>query len=146
MLQQPTQQPSTRNPLPTTHHFPYTPRPMASYDCSKCPAYCCSYDRIVVNKRDLNRLAKHFDLDPEVALRRFTKIVGGEQVLRHQKDKIYGSVCMFLDTKARRCTIYDARPGVCREYPETSRCGYYDFLKWEREQQQDEEFVPLTKG
>jgi Fe-S-cluster containining protein len=119
---------------------------MASYDCSKCPAYCCSYDRIVVNRRDLSRLAKHFGLDPEIALERFTKIVGGEQVLRHQKDKIYGSVCMFLDTKARRCTIYNARPGVCREYPETARCGYYDFLKWERNQQQDEEFVPLTKG
>jgi uncharacterized protein len=119
---------------------------MASYDCSKCPAYCCSYDKIVVNKRDLNRLAKHFDLDPEIARKRFTKTVGKEQVLRHQKDKIYGSVCMFLDTKARRCTIYNARPGVCREYPEFSRCGYYDFLKWERIQQQDEEFVPLKKA
>ena len=119
---------------------------MANYDCSKCPAYCCSYERIIVSKRDLKRLAKHFDIDPEIARKRFTKIRDGEQVLRHQKDKIYGSVCMFLDTDTRRCTIYDARPGVCHDYPETPRCGYYDFLRWERNQQQDEGFVPLKKG
>jgi Fe-S-cluster containining protein len=117
---------------------------MAAYDCTKCPAYCCSYTRIIVNKRDLNRLAKHFDVDVEVAKKRFTKVVEGEQVLRHQKDKIYGSVCMFLDTKERRCTIYNARPGVCHEYPDFKRCGYYDFLKWERTQQDDETFIPLT--
>jgi uncharacterized protein len=116
------------------------------YDCSKCPAYCCSYDRVIVNKRDINRIARHFDLDPETALLRFTKVVEGEQVLRHQKDEIYGSVCMFLDTKTRRCTIYNARPAVCREYPDRPHCGYYDFLKWERRQQGDEEFVPLKRG
>jgi len=117
---------------------------MASYDCTKCPAYCCSYESIIVNKRDVNRLAKHFDVDVEVAARRFTKVVEGERVLRHQKDKIYGSVCMFLDIKERRCTIYNARPGVCHEYPDFKRCGYYDFLKWERTQQGDETFIPLT--
>ncbi len=131
--------------MATGHYFPYTPR-VGSYDCSKCPAYCCSYERIVVTKRDLTRLANHFGLDPEIARKRFTKMAAGEQVLRHQKDKIYGSVCMFLDAKARRCTIYNARPGVFQEYPDFSRCGYYDFLKWERIQQQDEHFVPLTKG
>ncbi|MBV9496515.1 MAG: YkgJ family cysteine cluster protein [Acidobacteria bacterium] len=116
------------------------------YDCSKCPAYCCSYDRIIVSKRDLSRLAKHFGITPEVAQRRFTKTVEGEQVLRHQKDKYYGSICMFLDQKSRRCTIYEARPGVCHEYPDRARCGYYDFLKWERRHQDNPDFVPLKKG
>jgi uncharacterized protein len=124
-----------------------TPAPQKlQYDCAKCPAYCCSYDRITVNKRDLTRLAKHFDLDPETAARRFTKVVEGDRVLRHQKDKIYGSICMFLDTKTRRCTIYDARPGVCHEYPDKPRCGYYEFLKWERKHQDNDEFIPLHKG
>ena len=119
------------------------PEDKLQYDCSKCPAYCCSYDRIVVTKRDVNRLAKHFDIDPETALRRFTKIAEGEQVLRHQKDEIYGSVCMFLDTKTRRCTIYEARPGVCHDYPTRARCGYYEFLRWERTFQGDPDFIPL---
>jgi Fe-S-cluster containining protein len=117
-----------------------------TYDCLKCPAYCCSYQRIIVEKRDLTRLAKHFKLDLEDARKRFTKICEGEQVLRHQKDTTYGTVCMFLDKETRRCTIYEARPAVCHEYPDRPRCGYYDFLAWEREFQEDETFIPLEKG
>jgi len=120
--------------------------PKLSYDCAKCPAYCCSYETIGVNRRDVKRLARHFDVDVETAERRFTKMKDGERVLRHQKDAIYGSVCMFLDKKTRRCTIYEARPAVCHEYPDRARCGYYDFLRWERTFQQDPEFVPLKKG
>lgn len=123
-----------------------TAPPKLSYDCIKCPAYCCSYDRIIVENKDLARLGRHFGIDTDTARRRFTKQVEGEQVLRHQKDKIYGTICMFLDTKTRRCTIYDARPGVCHEYPDRPRCGYYDFLKWERRHQEDEEFIPLKRG
>ena len=115
------------------------------YDCLKCPAYCCTYDRIIVGKRDLARLAKHFGIDDEVAERRFTKVVEGERVLRHQKDPIFGSACMFLDAKTRRCTIYEARPGVCHEYPDKPRCGYYEFLRWERTHQDDDEFIPLHR-
>jgi Fe-S-cluster containining protein len=116
------------------------------YDCLKCPAYCCSYEQINVNKRDVKRLARHFDIDVETAVRSITKIAESGPVLRHQKYAIYGSVCMFLDTKTRRCTIYEARPGVCHTYPDRPRCGYYDFLSWEREFQDDEEFVPLKKS
>jgi Fe-S-cluster containining protein len=120
--------------------------PKLKYDCSMCPGYCCSYDRINVSKRDITRLAKHFGLSFEEATERFTKIREGERVLRHQKDAIYGTICMNLDLKTRRCTVYEARPNVCREYPEKSRCGYYDFLKWERTHQDNPKFVPLTKG
>ncbi|HVR39761.1 MAG TPA: YkgJ family cysteine cluster protein, partial [Thermoanaerobaculia bacterium] len=112
----------------------------------KCPAYCCSYERIIVYKRDLIRLAKKFGVTVEDAKKRFTKVVEKEQVLRHQKDKIYGTVCMFLDKKTRRCTIYEARPAVCHEYPVRPHCGYYDFLRWERDQQDDEKFIPLKRG
>ncbi|MGN6183757.1 MAG: YkgJ family cysteine cluster protein [Thermoanaerobaculia bacterium] len=116
-----------------------------AYDCLKCPAYCCSYDRIHVTKRDVNRLAKHFGIDPETAKKRFTKEVEGEQVLRHQKDTIYGSICMFIDLKTRRCSVYEARPGVCHEYPDKPKCGYYEFLQWERKHQEDEEFIPMKR-
>jgi Fe-S-cluster containining protein len=119
--------------------------PKLHYDCAKCPAYCCSYDEIVVEKRDLARLAKHFGLDVETAKQRFTKTCNGDQVLRHQKDDIYGSVCMFLDRTTRRCTVYEARPGVCHEYPDQPRCGYYEFLRWERSHQGDDDFVPLQR-
>lgn len=115
------------------------------YDCSKCPAYCCSYDRIIIEDDDLARLAKHFGVTPAAAVKKFTKVVEGEQVLRHQPDDIYGSVCMFLDRKTRQCTVYDARPEVCKEYPDRPRCGYYEFLRWERRHQDDPDFIPMKR-
>ena len=74
----------------------------------------------------------------------FTKVKNGTPMLRHKKDSIFDTACMFLDQEKRRCTIYEARPMVCRQYPNGNRCGYYEFLKFEREQQGDEEIVAMT--
>lgn len=116
------------------------------YDCSRCPGYCCSYPRIEVKDADLKRLAKHFELTEAVAEKRFTRQYKAdgqsERILRHQKDDIYGSICRFFDTQERRCTIYTARPAVCRQYPNGSRCGYYDFIQFERKHQDDPDFIP----
>ncbi|MEO8218695.1 MAG: YkgJ family cysteine cluster protein [Acidobacteriota bacterium] len=117
---------------------PATPR----YDCSKCPAYCCSYDRIGVTRADIQRLAVFFGKSYLVTKLRYTKMHSGDRVLRHKKDHIYKSVCQFLDSDTRRCTVYEGRPEVCREYPEGLTCGYYEFLSWEREHQDDETFIP----
>jgi uncharacterized protein len=116
------------------------------YDCSKCPAYCCSiYDRVQVTRRDIKRLAKHFGLDDEIAQKRFTTTWQGEQILRRKADPIFGKACRFLDPGTRRCTIYDARPLVCREFPDHERCAYYDLLEFEKVQQGDDTVVPLVQ-
>ena len=127
-----------------TKPFPVPVR--ANYSCAKCPAYCCSYPEIEVTTRDIERLAKHFGLSYREAEERFTKYDAKEKVreLRHKKDRIFDSVCTFLNQKTRRCGIYEARPGVCREYPDSPRCGYYEFLKFERAQQDDPKFIALT--
>jgi Fe-S-cluster containining protein len=116
------------------------------YSCHKCPAYCCTYSEIEVTEYDIKRLAKHFDLSFRAAQEKFTKQDAKKEVrmLRHQQDRIFDSACMMLDQKTRRCTVYEARPGVCRKFPDTSRCGYYEFLKFEREQQGDPKWVALT--
>src|SRR5207249_4924875 len=125
--------------MPTRSKLPVLP---VFYDCKKCPAYCCTYDRIAVGKRDIARLAKRFGITPEVATRRFTtEGKPGERVLRHKNDEIFGTACRFLDLETRRCTVYEDRPNVCREFPGTVRCGYYDFLSFERRSQDDEEAV-----
>ena len=121
-----------------------TPKPR--YDCSKCPGYCCSYSRIAVSDFDIERLARHFGIDTETARRKFTYRYKtrelDEQLLRHKKDHVYESTCRFFDQDARRCTVYEARPSVCRLYPEDRVCGYWQFLKFERSQQGDEDFIP----
>ena len=116
------------------------------YNCASCPAYCCSYARIEVKPRDIERLARHFSITVEAARDRFTKRGEdpGEIVLRHQRDEHFGTVCRFLDVEKRRCTVYEARPAVCRDFPGTVRCGYYDFLKFERRNQEDDEYVSTT--
>jgi Fe-S-cluster containining protein len=121
-------------------------QPRVYFDCTKCPAFCCSiYDRVQVTKRDVTRLAKHFGVSFETAWRRFTKRWEKERVLKRVKDTIFPETCVFLDQETRGCTIYHARPAVCREYPARSRCVYYDVLQFERRQQDDETVVPVVQ-
>ena len=119
---------------------------MASYDCSNCSGYCCSYPVIALIKRDVDRLAKHHGITPEVAQKKFTRAAYGHKYLmRRKKDEHFGKICRFFDTKERRCTIYKARPAACRDYPGSARrCGYYDFLMHERRCQNDDTFVAVT--
>ena len=116
-----------------------------SYDCNKCPGFCCSYPIIPITKRDVERLARHFELGFATAEKRFTRTDHGrKRVLRRKDDPHFGRVCRFFDTEARRCTVYEARPGTCRDYPNVNRCGYYDFLKFERNHQGDEAWIATT--
>jgi len=121
--------------------------PRAAYDCTKCPAYCCSiYERVEVKKRDIQRLARHFGLTIPAAERRFTKLYGKERILRRQADPLLGRACRFLNLETRGCTIYEARPQVCRDYPGRPRCGYYDVLQFERETQSEgDDVLPLVQ-
>ena len=119
------------------------------YNCAKCPGYCCTYPLIPVSDYDIKRLAKRFGISPAVARARFTKPeMDGKveiRVMRHRKDEIFQTACRFLDPEKRRCTVYEHRPHACRAYPGVSRCGYYDFLAWERKHQDDESFIPLEQ-
>lgn len=126
----------------------------AKYDCALCPGYCCSYPRIEVTPFDISRLADHFGISAAKAKAKFTRHYAfkadkpedhvSEQILKHKKDHIYATTCQFLDQDLRRCSIYEARPSVCREFPEGKKCGYYGFLKFERKCQGDKDFIPLA--
>jgi Fe-S-cluster containining protein len=136
-----------KNPQPLPLVLPVVPvKKAVKYSCLKCPGYCCSYSEIEITKRDIARLARHFGLEYAQAEARFTKAdpIRDIRMLRHRKDHIFDSTCMLFDQQARRCTVYEARPSVCRAYPDTSHCGYYDFLKFERAQQGDPDFIART--
>ncbi len=116
------------------------------YNCAKCPGYCCSYPLIELTKRDVERLAKYFGMSFKMASKKFTKSHSQARtpyVLRRKKDEYFGRVCQFFDTEERLCTVYEARPKICRDYP-GGRCGYYDFLSSERRAMEDPELVALT--
>ncbi|MGH9967785.1 MAG: YkgJ family cysteine cluster protein [Pyrinomonadaceae bacterium] len=118
--------------------------PPSTYDCTKCPAYCCSvYQRVKVTKRDINRLARHFGVSYEIAQERYTRRFNDELVLRRKADPLLGKACTFLNLVTRQCKIYNARPHTCRQFPQAKRCAYYDLLEFEREQQEDPDVLPL---
>ena len=121
-------------------------KPKPRYDCLKCPGYCCSYPLIEITERDMQRIAKHYKLPLYAAKKKFFRYDKKEKcwALRHHKDTHFGSICRFFHTEERRCTVYAARPGVCRSYPEKNTCGYYEFLRFEREHQGDPSFVATT--
>ena len=98
------------------------------YNCKKCPGYCCSYPLIALNKRDVERLARHFGISFRKARAKFTvERWGAKYSMRRKKDEIFGGVCRFFDTE-KRC------------------CGYYDFLAFERRAQEDDEFIATTNN
>lgn len=116
------------------------------YDCLKCTAYCCTYTHIPATKTDIKRLAKHHGVTEAQAKKKFTKKGDktNPRVLRHSNDEHFVTACMFLDQDTRNCTIYEGRPKICREFPTQNRCGYYDFLTFEREVQDDPNWVATT--
>ena len=100
-----------------------------------------------MSDHDIARLAKHFGISVAAARKRFTyrytfQDTVSEQVLRHQKDSIYASVCKLFDRDNRKCSVYEARPHVCRKYPYGNTCGYYSFLKIERDFHDDPDLIP----
>jgi Fe-S-cluster containining protein len=120
------------------------------YDCLKCIGYCCAiYDRVEVSKKDIARLAKHFGTTPDKARRKFTKQYSKkERILKRTPDPIFGESCMFQDPETRLCSIYEARPQTCRDWPthgQKDHCVYYDMLQFERQQQGNEEAAPFVE-
>lgn len=105
----------------------------ANYDCIACAGYCCAYPVIQVTRKDISRLAKHHKLTIEQARRKFTlKESPRVRKLKMTKDEVFKSKsCMFLDKQTRNCTIYKARPQICRDHP-GDHCEWYDRLRIER--------------
>jgi Fe-S-cluster containining protein len=116
------------------------------YDCTKCIAFCCSiYERVEVSDLDIKRIATHFGVSVEEAIRKYTTIVDQSRSLKRTKDPLFGKSCKFLHPRSRGCTIYEARPKTCREYPGRTRCAYYDALRFERTIQDDPTIIPIVR-
>lgn len=97
------------------------------YDCNTCPAYCCGYPIIEVKKADIRRLARHFKISEAAAKEKFTEKENNRvRKMRQRHDKKLNTpVCMLLNQKTRQCSIYRARPEICRAHP-GDRCEWHD--------------------
>ena len=84
------------------------------FECSQCGDCCTGAPGYVwVNGEEIAALAEHLGLPVEEFERKFVRKVGVRKSLIE-----YGNGdCVFFDGKARKCTVYEARPKQCRTWP-----------------------------
>jgi len=89
-------------------------------DCLKC-ANCCKTTSPGMKERDVERLARHLRRKPSVLIEEY-------MVLDNDGDYVFRSApCPFLGSD-NYCSVYEARPTACREYPHTNRKRFHQLL------------------
>jgi hypothetical protein len=85
-------------------------------DCTRC-ANCCRTMDIRFEDDDIDRIAGHLGVTVDAFTEAYLEVddEGGGYRAREKP-------CPFL-ADDHRCTIYDVRPTVCREYPHTDKEG-----------------------
>lgn len=90
--------------------------------CNYCPGFCCyrlKGSTLFVTAIDINRLGRFFK-SSDGEIRR--KYIEGRNTFKVKED---GS-CIFLADGAfsKRCTIHQARPQQCQDFPYEDPCPY----------------------
>ncbi len=89
-------------------------------DCTRC-ANCCKTMDITISDEDVERIAGHLKLETTEFLETYLEDADDEE--GDGPHKARQKPCPFLSEDAR-CTIYEVRPTVCREYPHTDKDGF----------------------
>jgi Fe-S-cluster containining protein len=96
-------------------------------DCRSC-ANCCKVAETDVTGRDIDRLARFLGMTPRDFVEQYTTASAFEQkepILRRRE-----TGCIFLD--GNDCTIYEARPDTCRDFPHLMRgTGSFESRMWQ---------------
>ncbi len=88
----------------------------AQIDCTQC-GNCCRSLMITLEKADTTRLSKHLGITKEDFEKKFVEKSAEDQT------NIFNKIpCHFLDEN--KCTVYEARPNDCREFPHLHKPGF----------------------
>lgn len=86
--------------------------------CQECGGRCCIGESgyIWLNKEELVRLARHFNVTPLEFVYSYCVHAGTSVSI---KEKPYGDgfACIFFDEEQKCCGIYELRPQQCRTFP-----------------------------
>jgi len=92
----------------------------AEIDCLTC-ANCCKTTSPIFRDVDIDRIAQHLGLRPSELIEQYLHLdADGDYVLN-------SAPCPFLGSD-NYCSIYEARPRACREYPHTDRKHFHQIL------------------
>jgi Fe-S-cluster containining protein len=84
-------------------------------DCTKC-ANCCREGEAGVTPRDIEKLSKFIGVTREEFREQFTMRASDNELILKRSE---GTGCVFL--KDNLCTVYEARPRSCADYPHLVR-------------------------
>jgi uncharacterized protein len=86
----------------------------AEIDCTQC-ANCCRITDVGITERDIEKLAKFIGVSEREFRQQFTaRDDAGALILKREE-----SGCVFL--KGNLCSVYDARPQNCANFPHVVR-------------------------
>ena len=89
-------------------------------DCLTC-ANCCKTTSPTFYQKDIERLAKYLRLKPYEFIDKYLHV-------DEDNDYVLNSApCTFLGAD-NYCSVYEARPNACREYPHTDRKRFHQIL------------------
>jgi Fe-S-cluster containining protein len=84
------------------------------FKCTQCGDCCTGAPGYVwVNKEEIAALARRFNLSVEDFEQDYVRQVG----VRKSLIEYDNGDCVFFDTDARRCTVYEDRPRQCKTWP-----------------------------
>ncbi|MBC7926766.1 MAG: YkgJ family cysteine cluster protein [Bryobacteraceae bacterium] len=86
----------------------------AQFNCAEC-ANCCKVATTRITERDVLKLSRYLGLPPAQFLRDYAEESKDEGAILRRNDQ----GCVFLD--GNFCTVYDARPHTCQDFPHTVR-------------------------
>ncbi len=99
--------------------------------CQACHGGCCTMP-VEVKWDDLLRLGLVDESDQQAMKKTVKRLMKEGYITSYRQStglfmlsQKSNRDCYFLDTKTRLCTVYEKRPGVCREFPSIGpRPGY----------------------
>lgn len=92
--------------------------------CNTCQASCCTMP-VEIKSADLVRLGLVTQDEVDRSIKKTAKKLKKEGVISSYRESTdlfmltqkSNDDCYFLDTKTRRCTVYEKRPDTCRDFP-----------------------------
>lgn len=92
----------------------------ANLDCLEC-GNCCKTTSPAMHDKDVQRLSKQLKIKEVELIEKYMELdEDGDYVFR-------SAPCPFLGAD-NYCSVYEARPLACREYPHTNRKRFYQVL------------------
>lgn len=89
-------------------------------DCLEC-ANCCKTTSPIFRTKDIESIAAHLKMKVGDFVAKYLKVDEEEDYV------LQSSPCPFLGAD-NYCSIYEARPKACREYPHTDRKNFHQIL------------------